>query len=69
MMQTIEQEFVIPADGRLPDTFKPFFGRKARVVVMWEEDSPEKALPVARRYQTLKVEERIMPTREAIHER
>lgn len=69
MMQTIEQEFVIPADGRLPDTFKPFFGRKARVVVMWEDDNPGIVLPVAKRYQTLKVEERIMPTREEIHER
>lgn len=69
MMQAIEQEFVIPADGRLPDTFKPFFGRRARIVVMWEDDGSEQALPVSKRYQTLIVEERIIPTREEIHER
>jgi hypothetical protein len=69
MMQAIEQECVISKDGRLPDTFKPFFGRKARVVVLWDDENAETALASTRRYQTLEVEERIMPTREDIHER
>ena len=68
-MQAIEQELVIPADGRLPETFRPFFGRKARIVLLSIDDCA-KTIPInLKRYQTLKVEERIIPTREAIHER
>jgi hypothetical protein len=68
-MQAIEQELVIPADGRLPETFRPFFGRKARVVLLSIDDSAETVPNNTKRYQTLKVEERIIPTRETIHER
>ncbi len=68
MMQATEQEFVIPADGRLPEAFRPFFGRKARVVVLLV-DEDEETPPPAQRYQTLTVEKRIMPTREEIHGR
>lgn len=66
MMQATEQELVIPADGRLPEAFRPFFGRKARVVVLLFGDG-EETPPSAKRYQTLAVEKRIMLKREKIH--
>jgi hypothetical protein len=68
MKQATEQELIIPADGRLPESFRPFFGRKARVLVLLVDDD-EETPPPAQRYQTLAVEKRIMPTREEIHER
>ncbi len=34
MLQAIELETVIPADGKLPEAFRQFFGRKARVIVL-----------------------------------
>lgn len=68
MTQATEQELIIPADGRLPESFRPFFGRKARVLVLLVDDEAENT-PPAKRYQTLTVEKRIMPTREEIHER
>ena len=39
MMQAIEKEFVIPADGRLPETFCRAFGHKARMIVLLPEES------------------------------
>ena len=38
-MQAIEKEFVIPDDGRLPETFCQAFGHKARVIVLLPEES------------------------------
>ena len=37
MLQAIELETVIPADGKLPEAFRQFFGRKARVIVLAPE--------------------------------
>ena len=68
-MQAIEQELVIPSDGRLPETFRPFFGRKARIVLLSVDDGVKTVPTNTKRYQTLKVEERIIPIRETIHER
>ena len=68
-MQVIEQELIIPADGRLPEACRPFFGRKARIVLLSVDDGVKAAPTNTKRYQTLKVEERIIPTREVIHER
>ena len=45
MLQAIELETVIPADGKLPEAFRQFFGRKARVIVLAPEpvDAAEKS--------------------------
>lgn len=69
MTRTIEQELVIPADGKLPEAFRQCFGRKARVVVSFTEEEKYAAAPPARRYQVLTVAERIIPDRDSIHER
>lgn len=37
MLQAIELETVIPADGKFPEAFRQFFGRKARVIVLAPE--------------------------------
>ncbi|MBF0428670.1 MAG: hypothetical protein HQL94_07070 [Magnetococcales bacterium] len=37
MLHAMEQEITIPADGRLPDSFKAAFGHKARVIVLLQE--------------------------------
>lgn len=37
-MKSIERDIVISEDGRLPQDFREAFGRKARVVVYWQED-------------------------------
>lgn len=46
MMQAIEQEFVIPADGKLPEAFRQFFGRKARIILLAPEEAEESAQEV-----------------------
>ena len=68
MAQVIEQEFVIPADGKLPESFRECFGRKARVVVLFSENEKMDNPPKAKRYQTLAVDERIIPVRDSLHE-
>lgn len=44
-MKAIEMETVIDADGKLPEAFHEVFGRKARVIVLYQDviqnDSPE----------------------------
>lgn len=45
MMQAIEQEFVIPADGKLPEAFRQFFGRKARIILLAPQSSEESSQP------------------------
>ena len=45
MLQAIELETFIAPDGKLPETFREAFGRKARVIVLLPEDitsQPEK---------------------------
>ncbi|MBF0461152.1 MAG: hypothetical protein HQL87_07135 [Magnetococcales bacterium] len=37
MLHAIEQEVVLPADGKLPEVFRTAFGRKARVIVLLSE--------------------------------
>lgn len=37
MLQAIEDEIMISPDGRLPEVFRPMFGRKARVIVLLTE--------------------------------
>jgi hypothetical protein len=41
MMQAIEQEIIIPTDGKLPETFRQFFGRKARVILLVTQEIEE----------------------------
>ena len=36
----IEQEVVLPVDGKLPDAFQDAFGRKVRVIVLLPEPNP-----------------------------
>lgn len=44
-MKAIEMETIIDPDGKLPDTFHEVFGRKARVIVLFQEEdqSPPQA--------------------------
>jgi hypothetical protein len=37
-MKAIEQETVISADGQLPAVFQEAFGRKVRVIILFEEE-------------------------------
>lgn len=37
LLKTIEMETTIPFDGRLPSGFREAFGRRAKVVVLYEE--------------------------------
>jgi hypothetical protein len=37
-MKAIEQETVISADGQLPVVFQEAFGRKVRVIILFEEE-------------------------------
>ena len=39
MLQAIELETVITPDGKLPETFREAFGRKARVIVLLPENT------------------------------
>ncbi|MBF0609523.1 MAG: hypothetical protein G8345_00820 [Magnetococcales bacterium] len=34
MLHAIEEEVILPADGKLPDSFHAAFGRRARVIVL-----------------------------------
>ncbi|SMF97225.1 hypothetical protein SAMN02949497_4645 [Methylomagnum ishizawai] len=65
MTQVIEQEFVIPSDGKLPDSFRQCFGRKARVVVLFSEEEKIAEPIAAKRYQVLDVQELVMPDRDS----
>ncbi|MEW6235253.1 MAG: hypothetical protein AB1656_07690 [Candidatus Omnitrophota bacterium] len=38
-MKAIEMETVIDLDGKLPDAFHEAFGRKARVIVLFQEEN------------------------------
>ncbi len=38
-MKAIEMETVIDPDGKLPDAFHEVFGRKARVIVLYQEEN------------------------------
>lgn len=60
MLRAIEQEIILAADGKLPEVFRPLFGHKVRILVL-----PLDVLSTStvRRYQTLKVSERILLTR------
>ncbi|MBF8271203.1 MAG: hypothetical protein HW380_308 [Magnetococcales bacterium] len=44
MLHAIEEDVVLPADGKLPETFHAAFGRRARVIVLLP-DSIENAEP------------------------
>lgn len=37
-MKAIEMEIIIDRDGKLPDAFHEAFGRKARVIVLFQEE-------------------------------
>ncbi|MBF0132687.1 MAG: hypothetical protein HQL75_08895 [Magnetococcales bacterium] len=37
MLHAIEEEVLLPADGKLPETFHAAFGRRARVIVLLPE--------------------------------
>ncbi|MBF0136878.1 MAG: hypothetical protein H7833_09615 [Magnetococcus sp. DMHC-1] len=37
MLYAIEDEVVLPADGKLPEAFHEAFGRKARIIVLLSE--------------------------------
>ncbi|MBF0147322.1 MAG: hypothetical protein HQL85_14245 [Magnetococcales bacterium] len=37
MLRAIEEEVVLPADGKLPETFHEAFGRRARIIVLLSE--------------------------------
>lgn len=39
-MKAIEMETVIDPDGKLPNVFQEVFGRKARIIVLFQEESP-----------------------------
>ncbi|RJP25730.1 MAG: hypothetical protein C4527_16710 [Candidatus Omnitrophota bacterium] len=39
-MKAIDMETVIDSDGKLPAAFHEAFGRKARVIVLFQEESP-----------------------------
>ena len=41
-MKSIDKETVIAADGKLPPDFREAFGRKARVIVLLQEDEQGK---------------------------
>jgi hypothetical protein len=69
MLQAIEEEVVISPDGKLPEAFRPAFGHKARIVVLIVDETVEAASPDSKRYQTLAVQDRIIPARDVIHER
>ncbi len=38
-MKAIEMETIIDPEGKLPDAFQEVFGRKARVIVLYQEES------------------------------
>jgi bifunctional DNA-binding transcriptional regulator/antitoxin component of YhaV-PrlF toxin-antitoxin module len=40
-MKAIEMETTISSDGKLPSSFREAFGRKARVIVLIEENNRE----------------------------
>lgn len=42
-MKVIEMETVFAPDGRLPEAFQEVFGRKARVIVLFDEARTEAA--------------------------
>ena len=44
-MKAIEMETVIPADGKLPPSFREAFGRKARVIVLFQEENQKEVIP------------------------
>lgn len=44
MLYAIEEEMVLPVDGKLPEAFHEAFGRKARVIVLLLEPD-EKCKP------------------------
>ncbi|MCB0174373.1 MAG: hypothetical protein KDJ97_27925 [Anaerolineae bacterium] len=41
-MNAIEMETTLPPDGKLPASFREAFGRKVRVIILFQEDEPEK---------------------------
>lgn len=61
MLRAIEQEVILAADGKLPEVFSPLFGHKVRILVLPLDTVSSST---ARRYQTKKVTERILLTRE-----
>lgn len=38
-VKTIEMETIIDSDGKLPEAFQEVFGRKARVIVLYQEEN------------------------------
>lgn len=70
MLQIIEEECILPLDGKLPEKFCPVFGQKVKIVILAAgENQDSAAAPPAKRYQTLSVQERVIPSRDEIHER
>lgn len=69
MLHAIEEELILPPDGKLPEKFRPAFGRKVRIVILTSDQTDEPMEITGKRYQTLAVQERVIPARDEIHDR
>ncbi len=69
MLHAIEEELILPPDGRLPEKFRPAFGHKVRIVILTSDQTDEPMEITGKRYQTLAVQERVIPSRDEIHDR
>lgn len=69
MLHAIEEELILPPDGKLPEKFRPAFGHKVRIVILTSDENDDSSVLQSKRYQTLAVQERVIPSRDEIHDR